>query len=74
MKEILTDSRVYMFHNVIHDIYLFTNATHYADAMESFDLCNFKNRKEWRIFLECGSQPNQEEYEKYSMERSNMEI
>ena len=58
MKEIETDNNVYMFHNVILNIYLFTNATNYSDAMDIFDKCWFENRKEWRIFLECGSQPN----------------
>ena len=58
MKEIETDKKVYLFHNVIHDIYLFTNATNYPEAMDTFDKCWFENRKEWRIFLECGSQPN----------------
>ena len=48
---------VYMFHHIKHDLHLFINA-HYLDgAMEKFDQCNFQDRKNWRIFLECGQQP-----------------
>ena len=48
---------VYMFHHIKHDLHLFINA-HYLDgAMEKFDQCNFQDRKNWKIFLECGQQP-----------------
>ena len=51
------DTNVYMFHNIKHNIYLFTNCRNYDDAMETFDISGFENRKEWKIFLECGDQP-----------------
>ena len=51
------DTNVYMFHNIKHNIFLFTNCENYADAMETFDLAGFENREEWKIFLQCGDQP-----------------
>ena len=48
---------VYMFHNIKHDLHLFINADGYEDAMLKFDLCHFKDRTNWKIFLECGHQP-----------------
>ena len=51
------DTNVYMFHNIKHNIFLFTNCENYADAMETFDLTGFENREEWKIFLQCGDQP-----------------
>ena len=48
---------VYMFHNIKHDLHLFINADGYEDAMLKFDLCHFKDRTDWKIFLECGHQP-----------------
>ena len=48
---------VYMFHNIKHDLHLFINADGYESAMMKFDLCNFIDRKDWKIFLECGHQP-----------------
>ena len=51
------DTNVYMFHNIKHNIFLFTNCENYEDAMHTFDLSGFENRKEWKIFLECGDQP-----------------
>ena len=57
MKEIETDNNVYMFHNVIHDIYLFTNAPNYPEAMDTFDKCWFENEKNG-VYFKCGSQPN----------------
>ena len=46
-----------MFHNIKHDLHLFINADGYEDAMLKFDLCHFKDRTNWKIFLECGHQP-----------------
>ena len=51
------DNSVYMFHNIKHNIFLFTNCENYDDAMDTFDKCWFENREEWKIFLECGDQP-----------------
>ena len=48
---------VYMFHNIKHNLYFFTNAHYLEGAMEQFDLCNFKDREDWKIFVECGHQP-----------------
>jgi hypothetical protein len=50
-------NNVYMFHNVKHDLHLFINADGYETAMMKFDLCKFVDRKDWKIFLECGHQP-----------------
>ena len=44
-------------HNIKHDLHLFINADGYESAMMKFDLCNFIDRKDWKIFLECGHQP-----------------
>jgi|TARA_A100001037_G_C14651779_1_gene414840 hypothetical protein len=49
----------YMFHNERYDIQLFTNADGWDQAMMKFDICNFPNRKEWKIFLQCGVQPHE---------------
>ena len=46
-----------MFHNIKHNLYFFTNAHYLEGAMEQFDLCNFKDRADWKIFVECGQQP-----------------
>ena len=48
---------VYMFHNTKANLHLFINADGYEDAMLKFDLCHFKDRTNWKIFLECGHQP-----------------
>ena len=48
---------VYMFHNQILDINLFTNADTFDQAMMKFDLCGFPDRDNWKIFLECARQP-----------------
>ena len=50
-------NNVYMFHNIKHDLHLFINADGYETAMMKFDLCKFVDRKDWKIFLECGHQP-----------------
>ena len=60
LKVVETDyleSSVYLFHNIKHDVYIFTNARGYEDAMAKFDLCEFEHRTDWKIFLECGRQP-----------------
>ena len=60
LKVVETDeleSSVYLFHNVKHDVYIFTNARGYKDAMAKFDLCEFEHRTDWKIFVECGDQP-----------------
>ena len=51
------ENSVYMFHNIKHNIFLFTNCENYEDAKYTFDLSGFENREEWKIFLECGDQP-----------------
>ena len=48
---------VYIFHNTVHDIFMYVNCRGADDAMQQFDLCNFKERKEWKIYLEMGDQP-----------------
>ena len=49
---------VYMFHNQILDISLFTNADTFDQAMMKFDLCGFPDRDNWKIFLETACQPS----------------
>ena len=51
------ESSVYLFQNTKHNINIFVDAAGYNDAMIKFDLCEFKNRTEWKIFVECGDQP-----------------
>ena len=51
------ETHVYMFHNVKHNINLFVDAENGDHACELFDKCDFPNRREWKIFLELGSQP-----------------
>ena len=53
----LDNGNVYMFHNKAFNINLFVNANGAEQAMEKFDLCNFKNRDQWKVFLQCGQQP-----------------
>ena len=55
---------VYMFHNQILDINLFTNADTFDQAMMKFDLCGFPDRDNWKIFLECGHQPTGGKHER----------
>ena len=47
----------YMFHNQKYEMSLFLNADGYEQAMMKFDLCDFPNRDEWKIFIQCGQQP-----------------
>ena len=56
-KEENAFNSVYMFHNIKHNLYFFTNAHYLEGAMEQFDLCKFKDRTNWKIFVECGQQP-----------------
>ena len=51
------ESSVYLFQNTKHNINIFVDAADYNDAKIKFDLCEFKNRTEWKIFVECGDQP-----------------
>jgi hypothetical protein len=51
------ESSVYLFQNTKHNINIFVDAAGYNDAKIKFDLCEFKNRTEWKIFVECGDQP-----------------
>ena len=48
---------VYMYYNDKWNIKLFVNADGFEDAMKIFDICGFKHRKNWTIYLKCGSQP-----------------
>jgi len=51
------ETHVYMFTNINHDFDLYVNAENGDHACEIFDKCDFPNRKEWKIFVELGSQP-----------------
>ena len=51
-------SNVYMFHNIKTKLHLFINAYDLEDAMWQFDLCDFKYRTDWKVFLETGHQPS----------------
>lgn len=48
---------VYMFHNLKFNLHLFINAIDFDEAMNQFDMCQFKNRKYWKVFLQTGQQP-----------------
>lgn len=48
---------VYLFYNTKFDIHLYANADGFDQAMMKFDMCNFKDREDWRIFLETACQP-----------------
>ena len=52
------DTNVYMFHNIKHNIFLFTNCENYENAMDIFNLSGFDDREQWKIFVKCGEQPN----------------
>jgi hypothetical protein len=47
-----------MFHNLKFNLHLFINAMDLEDAMNQFDMCQFENRKYWKVFLETGHQPS----------------
>ena len=51
------ENSVYMFYNNTWNIKLFVHADGFDEAMKLFDMCDFKNREEWSIFLRCGQQP-----------------
>ena len=51
------EKTVYIFHNIKHDIFMYVNCEGAEDAMQQFDICDFKNRQEWKIYLEMGDQP-----------------
>ena len=53
-----TINNVYMFHNLKFNLHLFINAMDLNDAMNQFDMCQFENRKYWKVFLETGHQPS----------------
>ncbi len=51
------ENSVYMYYNDKWNIKLFVNADGFEDAMKMFDICDFKDRDEWSIYLRCGQQP-----------------
>jgi len=51
------ENNVYMYYNNTWNIKLFVHADGFDEAMKLFDMCDFKNREEWSIFLRCGHQP-----------------
>ena len=51
------DTSVYIFYNTITKIMLFVDAHLHNDAVSKFDLCGFKHRDHWKIFLETEWQP-----------------
>ena len=51
------ESNVYIFFNTITKVMLFIDAFTYDEAMNKFDGCNFKFRKDWKVFLELDRQP-----------------
>ena len=48
---------VYLFHNTKSGINLKVDADGANEAMRLFDLSNFENRNDWKIFVEIGTQP-----------------
>nr|BAR32266.1 hypothetical protein [uncultured Mediterranean phage uvMED] len=48
---------VYMFHNERYDVHLFANADGWDQAMNTFDICNFPHRDDWKVYVACGQQP-----------------
>jgi|TARA_A200000159_G_scaffold116861_1_gene110377 hypothetical protein len=56
--EVDSINNVYMFHNLKFNLHLFINAMDLEDAMNQFDMCQFENRKYWKVFLETGHQPS----------------
>ena len=49
----------YMFHNERYDIQFFTRADGWNEAMMKFDVANFPNRDDWKIYVACGAQPTE---------------
>ena len=52
---------VYMFHNEKYDMQFFTHADGWNQAMMKFDLADFPNRDDWKIYVQCGDQPTEEQ-------------
>ena len=52
------ESNVYIYYNIKTKDMLFTDAWDLDEACDKFDACEFSKRKEWKIFLEVGCQPN----------------
>jgi len=50
-------NNVYLFHNTKSGINLKVDADGANEAMKLFDLSNFENRSDWKIFVEIGTQP-----------------
>ena len=50
-------NNIYMFHNTLLDISLYTYADGYEQAMMKFDMCELPHRDNWKIFVQCGHQP-----------------
>lgn len=50
-------SNVYVFFNLINHTMLFVDAFSYKEAMNKFDLCAFKFREHWKVFLQLECQP-----------------
>ena len=48
------ENSVYIFHNIKHNIFLFTNCENYENAMDIFNLSGFDDREQWKIFVKCG--------------------
>ena len=48
---------VYMYHNEKYDMHFYTYADGWDQAMMKFDLINFPNRDDWKIYVACGQQP-----------------
>ena len=48
---------VYVFYNILTHVMLFVDAFTYNEAMHKFDLCAFKFREHWKVFLELECQP-----------------
>lgn len=57
-EEDLQKDNVYLFHNIQFNLHIYINADGHDDAMKQFDLCQFKDRKNWKVFLECAQQPS----------------
>ena len=58
-KEDYDRCSMYMFHNERYDIQFFTRADGWNQAMMKFDVANFPNRDDWKIYVACGHQPTE---------------
>ena len=52
---------VYMCHNEKYDMQFFIHADGWSQAMMKFDLADFPNRDDWKIYVQCGDQPTEEQ-------------